>query len=365
MSGFRPPSKGGSTGGASGGGATAVAGGTSTTPSFRPPSKGGSTGSVGGVTAGVGISRTPLYAISEATSTSGSTVHEDLESMAKMLKISTPAVTNSTTSGSFRPPSNANRTNSTPSIPTQSMSRERAYKAKLLFLLDVTGSMDHVRDAVVDKITVIAGESLKAFPDVALQVGVVGYRDVSDSSRFEVLEFLDVTGPQAAENIERFCTVLERGSGKQFNCHGGGDVPEDVLGGMNHAMTAVDWGLADRSCVRIVIHIGDAPHHGPLFTDRVLGDAHPELQDLPRFYDEILRDYADLKIDYYFATIKTPSGEVLTNKMSGLFKEAYDRCQTRRQEFQVIDMLEFSPDGLFNQVRSALTGSIAAFMGKR
>jgi hypothetical protein len=224
--------------------------------------------------------------------------------------------------------------------------------------------MDHARDAVVDKIAEIAGQSLTAFPGVGLEVGVVGYRDLNDSSRFEVLEFLDVTGSNATVNIDRFCGELERGPGKKFNCVGGGDVPEDVLGGMNHALTAVDWGLEDRSCVRIVIHIGDAPHHGPLFAGRDLGDSHPGLQDSPRRYDEILRDYADRKIDYYFAMIKTPSGEILTTTMSGLFKQAYDQCQTRRQDFQVIDMLDFSPSGLFAEVQRALTGSIASFMGK-
>ncbi|PKY58801.1 hypothetical protein RhiirA4_513533 [Rhizophagus irregularis] len=39
--------------------------------------------------------------------------------------------------------------------------------------------------------------------------------------------------------------------------YGGGDTPEDVLGGLNEAITKMNW----KNGTRVLLHIGDSPPH--------------------------------------------------------------------------------------------------------
>merc|ERR1712137_360049 len=50
---------------------------------------------------------------------------------------------------------------------------------------------------------------------------------------------------------------------------GGGDAPEDVVGGLRHVVDR-DWVAS----TRVVIHIADAPCHGSVYHDG-LGDNYP------------------------------------------------------------------------------------------
>src|ERR1044071_7398292 len=48
---------------------------------------------------------------------------------------------------------------------------------------------------------------------------------------------------------------------KNVPAGGGGDTPEDVLGGLNAAITRMNW----RGTTRVIFHVGDCPPHGRLF----------------------------------------------------------------------------------------------------
>jgi len=240
-----------------------------------------------------------------------------------------------------------------PYVPSSNAnSAGKQYTAKLCFLLDVTGSMHPQRDAIIEKIFNIVDGCHDAFPSVALKVGAVGYRDVdmAPNRRLEILPF--------TSDVEEFHSKLTT-----WETTGGDDEAEDVLGGMDAALTQMDW---EGARIRVLFHIGDSPHHGSIFHDtdlgRNCGDKHPHLESSPRPYNEIMEEFADKKIDYTFTMVSNPWGEVTTRKMCRLFADSYDSCQTKRNFFGQEDITSFSPDKLFTKVVGALTGSISSFI---
>ena len=140
-------------------------------------------------------------------------------------------------------------------------------------------------------------------------VGIVCYRDYSDSEQFIVHDF--------TSDKEAFISKL---SG--ISASGGGDLPEDVLGGMEKALTAVSWTDAPgntqhgKTVSKVIFHIGDAPAHGKEFQDpgESYTDNHLDKHSTPRPYKEICQDLAGSKIDYYFAQVKSSGGKVSSSK---------------------------------------------------
>lgn len=229
-----------------------------------------------------------------------------------------------------------------------SLQRSRkTYSAKLCFVLDTTGSMHHVRDAVDLFISDVVSYCERKYPMVELKVGFMGYKDVGDSSRYQPLDF--------TSDVAEF-----RRSLKAVSCSGGGDEAEDVLGGMNEALK-LSWDH-QATDVKVLVHIGDSPHHGRQFHDGPVNDNHEELANSPRPYSAILAEFADSHIDYTFAQVKNPAGDFTTTRMLLMFQESYDSNPARKSDFSACAIGEFSPKELLSKIKSSLSSSIQMFM---
>src|SRR6185437_13080408 len=85
-----------------------------------------------------------------------------------------------------------------------------------------------------------------------------GYRDHCDGrKRLQILDF--------TSSYEKFRAYLSH-----VPATGGGDTPEDVLGGLNAAITKLSW----RHGTRILLHIGDCPPHGRRY--HAVDDTYPD-----------------------------------------------------------------------------------------
>lgn len=231
---------------------------------------------------------------------------------------------------------------------------QKLYKAKLCFLLDLTGSMDPVIKAVRSFLLDLLDYCERHYPNINLEVGFVGYRDVDSGgrNRYEALAF--------TSDIQSFKTQFSA----VCECTGGGDEAEDVLGGMEQVLS-MDWDHQNTH-VKVLVHCGDSPHHGLLFHDPAVGstgDSYPELEASPRPYKDILADFADSHIDYNFAQIKCPArSKFTTSRMLTLFAEAYNSFPSRRCDFAAEAMDNFTAKDLFAKVKSSLSSSIQSFM---
>lgn len=117
----------------------------------------------------------------------------------------------------------------------------------VVFLLDTTGSMSgEIREAK-ERVRQIA-ERLRAERDnERVRLGVVAYRDRTDSWVTKVSPLTEDT-----DESFRFLAALR--------ADGGGDSPEDVLTGLRVALHELEWDLGDDT-ERQVFLIGDAPPH--------------------------------------------------------------------------------------------------------
>jgi Bacterial Ig-like domain (group 3)/von Willebrand factor type A domain len=168
--------------------------------------------------------------------------------------LAAPGVTPATVDLNLDPGGSATitKTVSTPPIPP---------KPDIVFLVDTTGSMGPVISNVQANGHTILSNVAAAQPDA--QFAVAEYRDVSDSSPFDVVQGL--TGNQTAVN-----NGLDA-----LTAAGGGDAPED---GINALFQVSTGAVAFRpGSSRIVLLIGDAPSHDPS-NGHTLGTAISALQ---------------------------------------------------------------------------------------
>ncbi|XP_057380126.2 alpha-protein kinase vwkA-like [Daphnia carinata] len=117
----------------------------------------------------------------------------------------------------------------------------------------------------------------------------VGYKDWCDGiNHFEILPF--------TKSVSEFKSFVATICAK-----GGGDFPEDVLGGLSRAIS-LNW--PQNSGTRIIFHLGDAPAHGKtIFHDGRRRDdyenGHPNDPPLQELFREMRRK----KLMYYFGRI--------------------------------------------------------------
>jgi hypothetical protein len=125
----------------------------------------------------------------------------------------------------------------------------------------------------------------------------------------------------------------------KIKAEGGGDFPEDVLGGLNKAISLA-W--PERSGTRIIFHLGDAPPHGKnVYHDNDFDDyenGHPCDRPLPELFEELHRK----ELMYYFGRIDDEC-----DKMIDVFE---------KHNGKKIDIMDTSKVGT---IRSAVTESVS------
>jgi len=117
----------------------------------------------------------------------------------------------------------------------------------LLFIIDITGSMDHLIESAKNKMRDILNDLTTKY-QLDLKVGLSLYRDhPSQDSSFvtAVFNLMDVDAMMSRIN--------------EVQVGGGGDYPEAVLDGIIDGIEHMDWRDGSR---RISFLIGDAPPHG-------------------------------------------------------------------------------------------------------
>jgi len=197
------------------------------------------------------------------------------------------------------------------------------YGVDLCFILDCSGSMTSWIEVTKEKIVEIT-EGVKRIPaknQPYLRVAFVGYRDHDNGNqRIEFYDFFDVNEPGA---ISRFQSYL---SG--VRPIGNSDTPEDLAGGMNHALTGIKWSAS----TKLVVHFGDSPCHGKKY--HPYGDNHPKGCSCPDgdAPEKIIEKLVAKGVDYYFGEINST-----TSKMCGIFANHMTSCN-RGDKFKVLAM---------------------------
>jgi Mg-chelatase subunit ChlD len=174
----------------------------------------------------------------------------------------------------------------------------------LLFLIDTTGSMSGHIQAAKDQVRSIIKDIKTAFlGEAEVRMALVGYKDHGDMPNVQSLDF--TTSVDAVHNFLQGLTAS-----------GGGDLPENVLGGIRQALL-LTWSHQ----TRCIIHIADAPAHGKILQNEpVVGDRYPEPRGEPHglSHVDLLKEMLLKKINYALLRINNT-----TDRMAFTFFEAY------------------------------------------
>lgn len=115
------------------------------------------------------------------------------------------------------------------------------------FLMDCTGSMGSYIQTAKDKILDLVMDLSEEYPNLALRLAFIGYRDITDWGPEED-QFISI---QFTQDHNKFRTDLLR-----VNADGGGDLAEDVYSGLLAAVE-LDW----KADIRMMTLLSDAPHN--------------------------------------------------------------------------------------------------------
>ncbi|CAG8758222.1 17739_t:CDS:1, partial [Rhizophagus irregularis] len=174
---------------------------------------------------------------------------------------------------------------------------KRSMKVDLCFVLDCTGSMKPHIAAAKDCISHVSNYIKCTNPSIKLRIGFCGYRDHNNKphDQLQVFNFTD-----KYIKFTKYMHEVSPGVYSQYS-----DEPEDVLGGLNAAITQMNW----QSSTRILLHIGDFPPHGRRFTN--LKDNYPDGDPNGLTAENVLEKMQSKNILYFFGKIANYTDKML------------------------------------------------------
>ena len=143
-----------------------------------------------------------------------------------------------------------------------------AESVDVAFIIDCTSSMAPYIESVKNSIRQIVDRVVSTNSDANLRFSIVGYRDLRDSRRFEVMDF--------SPSVENFKTFLA-----SIHASGGDDAPEDMAGAIKEA-NKLKW----KNLTKLAFIIADAPCHGSEFHD--YEDFYPDGTPGIDIFDELV-----------------------------------------------------------------------------
>ena len=221
----------------------------------------------------------------------------------------------------------------------------------LVFLVDCTGSMFPYISQTKQDIDYIVDFIKEEFEN-KVKLGFVGYRDHQDGSyRIQNLDL--------SENIDVFKEFV--GS---IEATGGDDGPEDVLGGLEAAIN-LNWSSKNK----VLIHVGDAPQHGPRFHD--FGPTADKF-----FYEEsrglnvenLLDAIKFLNIKYYFAKINGSTDKMVKefNNVAGydLVRDIHLKTPDLIAQLVLTSVTQTIDESISNTMKTFQLGPAGSIRGK-
>ena len=158
----------------------------------------------------------------------------------------------------------------------------------LLFIMDITESMQDLLDETRDSIKYILDKIKRDSPGIDVRFAYEGYRDFADLKEGEKYYTVDFE-----TDMDVFKKQLENIVAK-----GGGDDAEDVAGGL-YAGYNMSW----RSNARYAILIADAPGHGSKYHDREVEDDYPKGDPNGLVLEDLMKKYVEKNINLCLTTI--------------------------------------------------------------
>lgn len=121
---------------------------------------------------------------------------------------------------------------------------ERAQNVECCFLLDATGSMRPYWDKVCDRFKSLVQDVRKEYPDLALHVAIVAYRDYGDRKPLEVLDFTT-----SLDDFTAFLSMCDTASASPTSAHTCTCKTRSIIQQSLHSRGRESWGPPSWSCM--------------------------------------------------------------------------------------------------------------------
>jgi len=200
----------------------------------------------------------------------------------------------------------------------------------LLILMDVTGSMGAYIEAAKETCVKTANEIRAQEPNAKYRIGFVGYRDLGDADRLDIIPF--------TEDVEAFQAKLA-----PVKAWGGADTAEDVAGGLHKALDA-EW----RAHTCIIMMVADAPGHGRDINGGC-DDNYPDGDPSGLNPCSMLNEIATRGYDFYFMRCASN-----VDAMVAAFSSSYETG--RQNPDQIFSVLDLAPQGYPAEAAGRMTG---------
>ena len=194
----------------------------------------------------------------------------------------------------------------------------------LLFIMDITESMQDLLDETRDSIKYILDKIKRDCPGIDVRFAYEGYRDFADLKEGQVYYTIDFE-----TDMDVFKSKLD-----EITCIGGGDDAEDVAGGLNAGLN-MNW----RSNARYAILIADAPGHGNQYHTNEVQDDYESGDPNGLVLEDIMEKYADNNINLCLTKIDDYT-DIMFEKMTKAYKARSEKSTDKPK----IEIIEYEDD---------------------
>ena len=194
----------------------------------------------------------------------------------------------------------------------------------LLFIMDITESMQDLLDETRDSIKYILDKIKRDSPGIDVRFAYEGYRDFADLKAGQKYYTIDFE-----TDLDLFKSKLN-----EITAIGGGDDAEDVAGGLNAGLK-MNW----RSNARYAILIADAPGHGNQYHDNEVQDDYGNGDPNGLVLEELMEKYVDNNINLCLTKI-----DEYTDIMFDRMMQAYKARSEQSVDKPKIEVINYDED---------------------
>ena len=194
----------------------------------------------------------------------------------------------------------------------------------LLFIMDITESMQDLLDETRDSIKYILDKIKRDSPGIDVRCAYEGYRDFADLKAGQKYYTIDFE-----TDLDLFKSKLN-----EITAIGGGDDAEDVAGGLNAGLK-MNW----RSNARYAILIADAPGHGNQYHDNEVQDDYGDGDPNGLVLEELMEKYVDNNINLCLTKI-----DEYTDIMFDRMMQAYRARSEQSVDKPKIEVINYDED---------------------
>ena len=194
----------------------------------------------------------------------------------------------------------------------------------LLFIMDITESMQDLLDETRDSIKYILDKIKRDSPGIDVRFAYEGYRDFADLKEGQKYYTIDFE-----TDLDLFKSKLD-----EITAIGGGDDAEDVAGGLNAGLN-MNW----RSNARYAILIADAPGHGNQYHDAEVQDDYGNGDPNGLVLEELMEKYVDNNINLCLTKI-----DEYTDIMFDRMMQAYKARSEKSQDKPKIEVINYDEE---------------------